>query len=183
MSVKTATKIHWSRKLIRLGACEEAVEYSKAQPSFAVAWKKCERGDWMLWLAGRCSGSPKSASRKRLVLAACACARLALKHVRKGDERPRIAIETAEKWARGKDAITLNNVRVAVSDVNYAIRSACAVAWAACAAEWSACAAVWTACAAENYAESYAARAATLKTCADLVRKHYPQPPRMEKSK
>ena len=42
----------------------------------------------MLWLLGKQSGPPESKSRKKLVLSACKCARLALKHVPKGEKRP-----------------------------------------------------------------------------------------------
>ncbi len=38
---------------------------------------------------------------KLLVLAACDCAEPALKHVSKGEARPRIAIETARRWVNG----------------------------------------------------------------------------------
>ena len=90
--------------LVKLGACSEAVEWSKGK-TLAEAWKTCERADWMLWLAA------KRVPRKQLVLAACACARTALQYVPKGETRPLVAIETAEKWTRGE--ATLAEVRAA----------------------------------------------------------------------
>jgi hypothetical protein len=181
--VNATTKPHWSRKLIRLCACDSAVQWAMTQPSLATAWKQCERGDWMLWLAGRLSGPPESASRKKLVLAACACARLSLPHVPAGEERPRIAIETAERWARGVKGVTLDQVR----SVAGAVYDASAY-YDAADARWSATAAATAAAAAASAVDpaaafSASAYAATLKICADLVRKHYPQPPRMEKPK
>ena len=81
------------------------------------------------------------------VWCACACAREALKYVPKGEDRPRIAIETAENWVRGK--ATKNQVKKA-SDAAYVAAdeafsaAAYAVAYAAAA---SANAATWAAAA------------------------------------
>ena len=122
----------------------------KGLDSLEEAWQKCERGDWMLWLAGKLSGSPDSDSRKKVVLASCQCARLALKYVKAGELRPQKAIETAEAWARGDPDITLKDVRAAE-----------AAAWAA----------AWAASAAAS---------AALKQCADIVREYYPNPPTKE---
>src|SRR3990167_9889790 len=141
---------HWSDALPK-PACSNALSWARGQASAAVAWKSCKRGDWMLWLVGFLSGEPESDSRKRLVLAACECARLALPHVRKGEDRPRIAIETAEQWARGEDGVTLSQVRRAADD-------AAAYAYAAYAAK----------------------RNSVLAQCADIVRKHYPHAPRLK---
>src|SRR5262245_2394940 len=110
----------WSRAMIdqqsltdllrSLEACQEAREWAASYSTLAEAWQVCDRGDWMLWLAGRLSGAPKSDSRKRLVLAVCACARLALPYVPAGETRPLKAIETAEQWARGEGG-TLQDMR------------------------------------------------------------------------
>jgi hypothetical protein len=40
--------------------------------------------------------------RSLVVLAACDCARTWLRHVPPGEDRPRLAIETAEAWCRGE---------------------------------------------------------------------------------
>jgi hypothetical protein len=151
-AVKTTKRnAHWSRKLRLLSACSEAVAWAKTQKTFAAAWKTCARGDWMLWLASKLSGSPESDARKKLVLAACACARLALKHVKLGEDRPRICIETTEKWARGEDGITIDDVRKARR-----------------AAEDGADAAAYAA--AYAAADAAAARSKVLAECADVVR-------------
>jgi len=116
----------FEKLLRRLGACEDAREWAKGK-SLAQAWRTCERGDWMLWLAARAE-----VRRQDVVLAACACARLSLKHVSKREERPRIAIETAEQWARGK--ATIEEVRIAAY-VSAAYAAAYAYASAADAAD------------------------------------------------
>ena len=154
-------------KLFEKGACSQAVVWAQHKRNPVTAWKTCHRGDWMLWLIGRLTTAlPWSDKRKALVLATCECARLSLKYVPKGEERPRIAIETAEAWTRGE--ATREEVKRAAAD------AADAAAYAAAAAAYAADAA---------YAAAYAARTKTLKKCADIVRKHYPDPPDMVKEK
>jgi hypothetical protein len=180
-----------------LNACEEAVEWVKTQPNAATAWRECQRGDWMLWLLGRLSSKPESADRRKLVLAACACARLSLQYVPKGDDRPRLAIETAERWARDEGP-TLDKVRAAaraaVSVTCAAMCAACATdaaayaasaayAYAAAAADASDAAAYAAYAAAADAASDAAARAKTLADCADIVRKFYPRPPSLRRGK
>ena len=104
----------WTKDLPE-SACSGAVNWCDTQPDFATAWASCERGDWMLWLVGIQAGPPGDDKRKPLVLATCECARLALGHFPKSEERPRTAIETAEKWARGEDGVTLANCRDAAT--------------------------------------------------------------------
>ena len=98
----------FDKHLSRLNACTEAREWAKGK-TLAVAWRTCRRADWMLWLAARVG-----VRRQDVVLAACACARTSLKYVRPGEERPRLAIEAAEDWARGGPT-TLEQVRTAAS--------------------------------------------------------------------
>src|SRR6185503_5862448 len=113
--------------LVSNNACREAQEWAAQYHDLASAWAACERGDWLLWLAGRAPGFPRAT----LVLAACACAREALVHVKAGEDRPRIAIETAEAWARGGDgAPTIAEVRAAAAAADDA---AAAAAYAAAA--------------------------------------------------
>jgi hypothetical protein len=192
------------RLLKRLGACEDAVKFLKQHESLAEAWAGCERGDWMLWLIGKLSGESGSDERKRLVLAACECARLALPFVQKGETRPLTAIETAEKWARGEEGITLEQVRAAAdaayaahaaayaayaaadaaaaataADAAYAAYAAADAAYAAAdAADAAYAAAAYAAAAYAAYAAASAAkRKEVLATFADIVRRHYPEPP------
>ena len=43
------TRPHWSRALVKLGACEEAVTWARKQKSYRAAWKKCRVSSWMFW--------------------------------------------------------------------------------------------------------------------------------------
>ena len=164
--------------LNKLRACGDAVEYADGFKSMQDVWGNCERGDWMLWLLGEQAGKPGTKSRKKLVLTACKCARLALKYVPKGEKRPLKAIQAAEKYAKGIGNVSLQDVRAAVAaavavavadaDAAYAAAAAAAAAYAADAAYAAADAAYAAADAAA------AARADALKQCAAIVRQHFP---------
>ena len=151
--------------LKKLNACSEAVEFAGKYSSLQKAWDACENGSWMLWLCGRLSGPPDSDSRKKVVLVACVCARLALKYTK--DTRAKACIETAERYVRGK--ATLDEVRTAAAAFDaYAAAYAAAAAFDAYAAAYAAADA------------TYATRVKTLKKCAEIVRKHYPKVPKGE---
>lgn len=155
------------KKLKSLGACPDAVKWCKGR-SVAEAWHDCERGDWMLWLCEKLSGEPGSDGRRKLVLCVCECARLALPSAR-GDVA-RVAIETAERWARGE-------ARVELEDVRRAARAAAAAA--AYAAAYAAYAAVYATAAAAYAAYTAAAihadaTSSILDKCAGIARRHYP---------
>ena len=169
----------WHKKLVKMDACIEAVEWAKPYKTFTAAWNDCERGDWMLWLAGR-----SGVDRKIVVFAACQCARLALKYVTKGEGRPLRCIETTEAWTRG-DA-TLEEVlaarRAAYASADAAAYDAAAYAAYASAASADAAAydaAAYDAAASATYdsaasaasASADATRTKTLRKCAVIVRK------------
>ena len=167
-------------QLVEMDACAEAVEWV-GDKTLAEAWATCERADWMLWLVSKIDGSYTP----RLRLATCACARTSLKYVPAGEDRPRLAIECAERYARGE----------ATKDELAAARAAAgaaagAAAWAAARAAAGAAAgdaagdaagaaagdAAWAAArAAAGAAAGAAAWAATLKEMADLVRQIIPE--------
>jgi len=165
-------------------------------------WNICEDGAVMLNALGQV-GEPGSDARRPLVLAACECARLALPHVLPGEDRPRLAIETAERWAQGED-VTLEQVRVASRDVFRAAHDAAtaenATAHSAASAAWDAAATAWTAATHASdvahdaaidaaYAATHAAAkgntmnapshayATVLLQCADIVRRYFPAAP------
>ena len=143
----------WTNDLKKLHPCRDAYEWALTQKSLKSAWANCERGDWMLWLAGKLCKTVRD--RKRLVLAACPCARLALGYVTKGDGQPLATIRMAEEWAKGNLKITIEMVRDS-ADASYA-------AYAAYAA----------------YAS--AAKFDMLKKCAEIVRVSYPNSPRLRR--
>jgi len=142
---------HWTDRLTQLDACSDAVKWARGYDSLDTAWAACERADWMLWLAARVCEERGSEAHKRLVLAACACARTALQCVPDGEDRPRIAIETAERWARGEATDEELSAAEAAAEVD-----AWDAAWAA----------------------ARAASDAALRDMAVMLRReHYPTPP------
>ena len=162
---------HWTSDLPH-DACREAREWALTQPDYETAWATCRRGDWMLWLAGRLAGPPGDDSRRQLVLAACECAELSLPLI--CDENARAVaeatIQTAQAWAHGE--ATFKDVQE--------------VRWECCRFSWysGATAAVHAAAAASffrfNATAIYAAaHSHTLAQCADIVRRHYPTPPKL----
>ena len=180
-TIKVAKWKSFRSQLRALHACSDARTWV-GHKSLRCAYRTCERGDWMLWLAGRVG-----VDRNVLVLAACACARLALVHMPAGEGRPLAAIETAERWARGDASVSLEDVRqaayaaYAAYAAAYANANANAYAYAAYAAANAANAAANAANAANAaanaaayaaYAANAAARSDTLRNCADIVRRH-----------
>ena len=189
---------HWSHKLQAIGACEDAVAWAKTQPSFAVAWKTCKRGDWMLWLIVKLNHK-----RERIVSVACDCAELALPFTK--DKRVKACIEITRAWTRGE--ATIEQVREArYASISAAYAAAHASAHAAYAAYAAAdayaahaadrapgvAAATYATAAATSAATNAAAATSaalaayaapdaatyaamkTLSTCADLVRREFP---------
>ena len=145
--------------LNELGACSSAVEWAHGK-TLHVVWKTCQRGDWLLWLAGKMADKRGWPTRKQIVLAACVCAETALKYVPKGEERPKKAIQTARAWAKGKATI---------EEVWAAADGAADVAHVAHVAHAADVAHVAAAAAAD-------ARTTTLAECADIVRKYLKEP-------
>ena len=165
MTVKVAH--HWSDALPP-DTCREALVWARAQPSYAKAWRACRRGDWLLWLAARVG-----VDRRLIVLAACDCARLSLRYVPAGDDRSRVAIETAERWARGEATIEEVRAAAAAAYAAYAAYAADA-AYASADAAYAASAAVASAASAASAASNACAQ--TFARCATLVRRRIPRP-------
>src|SRR3990167_7313767 len=114
--------------LTRYNACDtwpsDALPWArkrKNQRALKAAWNECHRGDWLLWIIPRIG-----VDHKLVVLAACACARLALKYVplrildrSRDTTQPLHTIETTEAWCRGE--ATIEQVR----EARVAVRAAC----------------------------------------------------------
>ncbi len=149
-----------------LGACEDAVKWSEPYGTDRLkAWMECKRGDYLLWILGKNAGPPKLKGRKKLVLASCRCARLALPYTK--DRRVKACLATAERWAKGKASIKdLRTARAAAAAASYTA----AVAYVGNAASYTAAAA---------YAAFATERTNTLTQCADIVRQFYPTPPQL----
>jgi hypothetical protein len=180
----------YAEYLKSIGACEEAIEESQNKTAQQV-WDTCDRGDWMLWLAAKLSGESGSEEKKQLVLTSCKCARLSLKYIPKKENRPLQVIETTEKWAKGENGITLNDVRNAAAATYpaYAYTAAAYTAYLVYAAEayianyatYVAVTAAYTAYeAAKKQSSPAVAKKQILKQCADIVREYYTLSPAIE---
>src|SRR5215471_15219999 len=134
--------VEFRKLLIKLGACSEALSWSKGK-SLKIVWETCERGDWMLWLAGKMIDAEGWPSRQDVVLAACDCVEPALKYVAKDEDRPRKCTDVARRWAEGKASI--EELRTARRDAD----AAASAAYAAAAAYASAAASDASAAAAD----------------------------------
>ena len=142
--------------LRRLHACQEAINWV-GDRDLPTAWRECPRCDWMLWLLRATRRSDKV----RLVRVACAIARTVLHLVPAGEDRPRLEIEAAERWA---------------DDPTKEHRIASAHAAAAAAADAAADAAAYAAADAAAYAAARSQHAA-------IVRQFFPEPPEIEEVK
>ena len=168
------------KHLDELGACQEAVDWAAKYRSRQKAWDECENAEWMLWYCARVFKTFTPEMR----LAACGCARTALKYVPEGEDRPLKAIETAERFARGEAtdgerAAAAAAAADVAADVAWVAADVAAAAAAAAAAVAAAVAAAAAAAAAADAA--WVASDAAAKEMADIVREHIPKVPRRRK--
>jgi hypothetical protein len=143
-------------------------------------WADCERPDWLLWWAAH------AVPRQELVLAACDCAELALRFVPANEHRPRLAIETARRWATGEATVEeVDAARVAAIsayiNAGYAASFAALTAYATPApfAAHSAAVAAKEAARAAAHAPNAAAAAndAAYAEMCQLIRQRWPECP------
>ncbi len=93
------------RRSILAGGHRAAEALSAVPGDPAAMWAGCLRGDILLWLA-----SWAGVDRRLVVGATCAAVRPALGYIPQGEDRPRLAIEAAEAWARGEEGVTVDSV-------------------------------------------------------------------------
>ena len=177
------------QKILSLGPCDDAAQWimDHADEDSYSLWRKCTRGDWLLWTTARVG-----VDRKLTVLAACDCAETALRFLPSTEKRPAWVIATARAWCRSEAAPDL--VRIAPNAAcAYACSSSADAAYAAAAyAAADATADVAATCAdaaANSAAAAYGAaafaatasasaavtaRASANRECARLVRKRIP---------
>jgi len=105
-------------------ACKEGYIWSKNFDNPKDWWEGFNRGDWMLWVIGKCVNNLELSDRKKLVACVCKCARLALPYITEGEKRPLKAIETAEAWANDDNGVSLKDVKNAAADAAYAAYAA-----------------------------------------------------------
>ena len=161
---------HWSELLLQMYSSSDCYNYARTI-SYKEFWSTCPRGDWLLFFAAKEGSTPH----KLIVKVACQCARLSLPYVKKGDLRPRQAIEITELWL--EDKATIEEVKLAadaaysaaVANAVYAANAANA-AYAAYAAANAAYAAYAAAAYADvsAYAAAYAANAYAPAAYADV---------------
>jgi len=174
-----------ANKLQETGACIEAVKYVQSCRNYRQAWNKCERGDWMLWIANRIGVDDKTLTHAKYL-----CANQ-VRHLMK-DKRSIAALNACKDYVEGKitrkrldtyaDAAYADAAYAAAADAAaaaaYAAYAAAAAAYAAYAAAdaadaaYAAAAAAYAAAAAA-YAAAYdaAIRKELLKKSADICRK------------
>ena len=146
-------------------ACDEAREWVGDRDA-ETAWRECQRPDWMLWACGRLK-----LDRKLFVAIACRIARGLLYLVPASEDRPRIALETTERWLRG-DA-TLDEVNEA-RDNAYAASKDGNWAGAAYAATAPSSLAPHTYATYTTYIGTPASQTKRAAECADIVREIIP---------
>lgn len=175
---------HWIDRLEYLDACADAIKWAHGYGSLSAAWAACERADWMLWLASHVWGKRGSRAHRRTVLAACACARMALHCVSNGEDRPLGAIETVERWARGKATDNEIILAKAAAEDAWAIAEKGKAEWATVDAANAAAGNtedVWVTAWDAAEAIDGAPGGDALRDMADMLRRdHYPEPPEIE---
>jgi hypothetical protein len=175
----------------------EDLRHSIKGQDLRTMWDTCENGEWLLWFAAHMIGKPGWPSHQQVVLAACQCARLTLRHVEDGEDRPLLAIQAAEGWAKGY--VPLEHVRLAGEEAveshygniaYYSAKAAEGAAWAIYAREDSGCFRLAQAASQAAGEAGYAAKSEiyklhgyshqaaasqatkdTLRECADIVRR------------
>jgi hypothetical protein len=123
------TDKEFAQHLEDIGACADARIWAKGKTA-QEAWDQCERADWLLWWVAQ----EKPDSKQDLVRAACRIARLVLHLVPQSEDRPRLAIEAAEKWADEPTPENLERVEAARAAAEAAEAAAAWEAEAAAAA-------------------------------------------------
>lgn len=92
-------------QLEEIGACPEAIIWTSQFTNLQKAWDQCKRGDWMLWLLGRCENSlPWTEERKPLLSCAIDCTET-IKHLQSGSHMESTidkAVEVLRMWISGK---------------------------------------------------------------------------------
>ena len=109
-------------KLENLSACRESVIWVKTQKSIPLAWKNCNRGDWMLWLAKKLDVDDK-----KLTMTKAMCAKQ-VEHLMK-DQRSKDALQACFDYV---------NSIITREELNAAADAAAAAAYAAAYAAYAA---------------------------------------------
>jgi hypothetical protein len=159
-------------KLEKLNACIEAIEWVRTQKFFPLAWKNCNRGDWMLWLAKKLDVDDKKLTMAKAMIAK------QVEHLMK-DQRSRDALQACFNYVNGK--ITREQLNIYADAAHVVAAAATGAAYAAAAAAAGAVYAAGAAYAGAAYAAAAtgaaytaaaAAREKSLKKSADIYREY-----------
>lgn len=154
-------------------ACKPAMNWLLAEDrTVESAWCDCQRGDHLLWVANFVA-----VGRTLVVLAGCDCAELALVYVPDGENRPRLAIETARRHVKGEATDDeMATAEAAAWEAAWEAPEAATRAAARAAARAQTATAAWAAAReAARAAEAAAKPAAAMHAkCADAVRTRIP---------
>ena len=157
-----------------IDACSPAIEWV-GNRALRQAWDECENPEWLLWLIGHRAKTQRQ--RIAIVRTACAIARRVLHLIPAGEDRPRLAIEAAERWCKEPTEVNRRAAEAAAWAAAVAAAEAAAgaadAAWAARAAAWAAEAAARAAAWAAAVA---AAGAAERRAICDLIRRRHKRP-------
>lgn len=167
-------------QLKSVDACSDAIKWAQDHPSARKAWNACPRGDWLLWILGRTINcEPWTDGRKPLLACALDCAET-VKHLRPKTQAGKIAdsVNVLREWIAGK--ATVEAAKEARRQIYTAGFRNLAFAAASDAAATSFAAFVAAAAHANAFAAASDARTASLKQAADIVRRHYPRPPKIK---
>lgn len=121
VALPAARPLPWWEALRPHRPSVELFTWAATQPSYEEAWEACTRADYLLEIAAR-SAERGTAEHRQAVLGACAVARVVLPLAPRGESRPRLVLETAERWCAG--IVHPNAVAGAVSIAEDAIRDA-----------------------------------------------------------
>ena len=162
-------------QLIALNACSDAIEWV-GDRDLPTAWRECERADWLLWICAKQIGKSGWADHQTVVRMACDCAERSLRFVPAGEDRPRLAIEAARRWADDPTEENLDAAGAAAWAARAAAwatgaAGAARAAWAARAAAWAA----WDAARAAAWAAGDAGDAEHRAMC-EMIRERFTPP-------
>jgi hypothetical protein len=182
-------------KIKQYHPCGEAVKWLSSYDDPQTAWNECQRADWMLWLLGNQITSPPWSEDRKPLLSCCLEMAETVKHLWPVDYKDRIgsAIVALRRWIEGDATIeeakvarsNLYDYAYADADAAYAADAAAAAAAyvdaadAAYADAADAAYAAYAAYTAATYAADAAAGSKSLSVSADIVRKHFPSPPKL----
>lgn len=124
------------QRLRAVNACQPADDFFSPRP-VDEAWRVCEHGEWMLWLAGQLAKDPGWPSMKTVVLSVCDCMDAVLSHT--NDPEPAEAASNIRSWCAegisdtdfGTFAESFATDASVILEANPSIRTAEAAIWRA----------------------------------------------------